>query len=286
MPSSLSKTLWALVTLIAFASLSACAGKLPLVYRVPVQQGNVITVEMLQQLELGMDKRKVTFILGTPLIIDAFHQNRWDYFYSYEPSNARRVQQQASLYFENDRLARIDASIDSKIDFHTVTEASENVLVVPRKKKGGFFAAITPGFLKKEEQDVKQEKIAQSLGSGVNPVQPGSGVATGPGATGEVPGPVAAAPVVIGPTLGAATPPNEIYAPNSSAQFNATGAWSTQAKSATETISPETASQTRYLEQLFDGFGATPTPVAASAPAPEPEAAVTGSKVLTGTTRD
>ena len=164
--------------------------------------------------------------------------------------------------------------------------ASENVLVVPRKKKGGFFAAITPGFLKKEEEDAKQEKIAQSLGSGVNPVQPGSGVATGRGDAGEAPGPVAAAPVVIGPTLDGGAAPNEIYAPNSSTEFNAAGAWSTQAKSATETISPETASQTRYLEQLFDGFGATPTPVAASAPAPEPEAAVTGSKVLTGTTRD
>ena len=286
MPSSFSKTLWAPLTLLLAVSLSACAGKLPLVYRVPVQQGNVITVEMLQQLELGMDRRKVSFILGTPLVIDAFHQDRWDYFYSYEPSNSRRVQQRASLYFEEDRLARIDANIDSKIDFHTVTEASENVLVVPRKKKGGFFAAITPGFLKEEEQEAKQKKIAQSLGSGVNAAQPGSGVATSPGATVAAPEPVAAAPAVIGPTFDGATPPSETYAPNSSAKFNVTGARSTQAKGAAQTISPEIVGQTRYLEELFDGFGTAPTPVAAPAAEKEPQADVTRSSVLTGSTRD
>ena len=287
MPSSFSKTLRALLALLALVSLSACGGKLPLVYRVPVQQGNVITVEMLQQLELGMDKRKVIFILGTPLVIDAFHQDRWDYYYSYEPANSRRVQQGASLYFEEERLARIDANINSKIDFHTVTEASENVLVVPREKKGGFFAALTPGFLKKEEEEVRQEKIARSLDSGVNEVQPGSGVALSPGATGEELDPVVAAPVVLGPTLGSASAaPSEIYAPNSSAEFNTAGAWSTQPKRATEAISAETASQTSYLEQLFDGFGATPTPAAAPAQAADPEPAVVRSSVLTGTTRD
>jgi outer membrane protein assembly factor BamE len=286
MPSSFSKTLCALLALHAFASLSACAGKLPLVYRVPVQQGNVITVEMLQELELGMDRRKVSFILGTPLIIDAFHQERWDYFYSYEPSNSKRVQQRASLFFEADRLTRIDANINSKLAFHTVTEASENVLIVPKQKKGGFFAALTPGFLKKEEEAAKQEKIAQSLGSGVNTVQSGPGVAITPRTAGEVLDPVAVASVVVGPTLGGGAAPSEIYAPNSSAKFNAGGAWSTQPKGATAVISAETVSQTRYLEGLFDNFGAAPTTVAAPAPAAEPEPVVIEPNIFRGTTRD
>jgi outer membrane protein assembly factor BamE len=281
MPASSRKTLCALLALLALAGLSAC------IYRIPIQQGNVITVEMLQTLELGMDKRKVSFVLGTPLVIDAFHQDRWDYFYSYKPANSKRVQQRASLYFEDERLARIDANINSKIDFHTVTEASENVLIVPRKKKGGFFAALTPGFITREEEEAKQEKIAQSLGSGVNEVRPGSGAAVSPGA--EVLDPVTPTPVVFGATLDSAAVPSEVYAPNSSGAFKVTaGAWSMQPKSASAAISAETAAQTSYLEQLFDGFGTstTPTPVAAPAPAAEPEPPAVRSSVLTGTTRD
>ena len=277
MLSGSSKTLCALVALLAIMGSSAC------IYRVPVQQGNVITVEMLQTLELGMDKRKVSFVLGTPLVIDAFHQDRWDYVYTYEPANRKRVEQTASLHFEEDRLARIDANIDSKIDFHTVTEASNNVLIVPRKKRGGFFAALTPGFIAKEEETAKQEKIAQSLGTGVNEVQPGSGVPASPGASAEVVDPVAPAPVVFGPTLDSAAAPSEVYAPNSSTQFNAA---STPAASAVVPISAEAAEQTSYLEQLFDGFGTRATPVVAAPRAAELAPAEIRSEVFTGTTRD
>lgn len=276
MLASPSKTLCALVALLAIIGSSAC------IYRVPVQQGNVITVEMLQSLELGMDRRKVSFVLGTPLVVDAFHQDRWDYFYSYKPANGKRVQQRASLFFEEDRLARIDANIDSRIDFHTVTEASNNVLIVPKKKKGGFFAALTPAFIEKEEELAKQEKIAQSLGTGVNEAQPGSGVPASP----EAIDPVAPAPLVFGPSLDSAAAPSEVYAPNSSTQFNAAGVGSTQAASAVLPISAEAAEQTRYLEQLFDGFGTRATPVVAAPRAAEPAPAEIRSEVFTGTTRD
>ena len=117
MPANFRKALLLLIPLLASLGNSGC------VYTVPIQQGNVVTVEMLQELKLGMDKRKVSFILGTPLVTDAFHQDRWDYFYSYAASGDR-VQQRASLYFEGDRLTRIDADIDSKIDFHTVDRKS------------------------------------------------------------------------------------------------------------------------------------------------------------------
>ena len=287
MPASSSKILCILLALLAIVGSSAC------IYRVPIQQGNVITVEMLQTLELGMDKRKVSFVLGTPLVVDAFHQDRWDYFYSYESANGKRVQQRASLFFEEDRLARIDANINSKIDFHTVTEASDNVLIVPRKKKGGFFAALTPAFVEKEEEDIKQEKIAQSLDSGVNEAQPGSAIAGSSEAAPEVLDPVAPAPVVFGPTLGSAAAPGEVYAPNTSGEFNTSGAWSVPAKSASAPpqptvapISAETAEQTSYLEQLFDGFGTTTTPVVAAPQATVPAPAAGESSVLTGTTRD
>jgi outer membrane protein assembly factor BamE len=276
-----------MLTLLLCMGVTACSGKIPGAYRIPIQQGNVVTVEMLQDLKLGMDKRKVRFILGTPLVIDAFHQNRWDYYYSYQPGSGERVQQRASVYFEDDRLARIDADIDSRIDFHTVTRASENVLIVPRKKKGGFFAALTPAFLKKEEQESAEEKIARSLDSGFNDPQPGSGVPTGAGDTGAALDPVVVAPATIGPGLGDASVPSEIYAPNSSTDIGAlAGAWSTQAGGATGVISAETESQSRYLEELFEDFGTPTIPEAAPAAAAVSEPAATESRDFPRTTRD
>ena len=276
-----------LLALLLCMGVTACSWKIPGAYRIPIQQGNVVTVEMLQELKLGMDKRKVRFILGTPLVIDAFHQDRWDYYYSYQPGSGERVQQRASVYFVDDRLARIDADIDSRIDFHTVTQASENVLIVPRKKKGGFFAALTPAFLKKEEQEIAEEKIARSLDSGFNDPQPGSGVPSSPGDTGAVLDPVVVAPATIGPSLGDASTPSEIYAPNSSTEIGAlAGAWSTQAGSATEQISAETENQSRYLEELFEDFGTPTTPEAAPVAAAVSEPAATESSDFPRTTRD
>ncbi len=267
-------------------AVTACSGKIPGAYRIPIQQGNVITVEMLQELKLGMDKRKVRFILGTPLVTDAFHQGRWDYYYSYQPGSGDRVQQHASVYFKDDRLTRIDANIDSRIDFHTVTHATENVLIVPRKKKGGFFAALTPAFVKKEEEEAAEENLARSLDSGFNDPQPGSGAPGGTGDTGAVLDPALAAPATIGPSIGDARPPSEIYAPNSSTEIEtAAGAWSTEPGSTTEVISAETKSQSRYLEELFEDFGAQTTAEAAPAPAVSAPAAYE-SKDFPGTTRD
>ena len=286
MPANSSKNPWPILALLACLGVSACSGKIPGIYRIPIQQGNVITVEMLQKLELGMDKRKVSFILGTPLVTDAFHLDRWDYFYSYEPGSGAREQQTASLFFEEDRLTRIDANINSQLDFHTVTKASDNVLIVPKKKKGGFFAALTPAFVAKEEEEIKQDEIAKSLDSGFNEPQPESGVAAASEETGEVLDPALAAPAIIGPGLGSVTTPSEIYAPNSSAEFNTAGAWSTPAGSTVETISAETRSQSRYLEELFDDFGAGPAPAAAPAPEAIAEPSVVRSSILTGTTRD
>ncbi len=268
MPESIIRNPLPVLALLASLALSACSGKFPGVYRVPIQQGNVITVAMLQKLELGMDKRKVSFILGTPLVMDAFHLDRWDYYYSYEPGSGAREEQRASLYFEDGRLARIDADINSRLDFRTVTEASENVLIVPPRKKG-FFAALTTGFVEQEQEAQKQEEIARALDPGFDDPQPGSAVNGGSGGTGEVPGTALAAPAVIGPGLDDGTAPNEIYAPNTFTGIEAAGAWSAQPGSGTPIVSAETEGQSRYLEQLFDDFGAASTPGPAESPVSE-----------------
>lgn len=102
MPNSLNRALRILVLSIASASLFGCG--FPGVYKIDVQQGNVVTQEMIDQLRPGMTTRQVRFIMGTPLIQDTFAPNRWDYLYSMQAGHNQRVQERVSLVFENDQL--------------------------------------------------------------------------------------------------------------------------------------------------------------------------------------
>ncbi|NNJ83675.1 MAG: outer membrane protein assembly factor BamE [Gammaproteobacteria bacterium] len=86
---------------------------MPWVYKIDIQQGNVVTQDMLDKLEPGMEKRKVRFILGTPLIVSAFDQNRWDYVYNFQPGGGEREQRRISLFFKDDKLEHIEGNIVS-----------------------------------------------------------------------------------------------------------------------------------------------------------------------------
>jgi len=78
-------------------------------YRVEIQQGNVISAEQLEKLTPGTSRNEVGFILGTPLIVDPFHAERWDYFYSLDPAKGEQVTQyRLSIWFENDKIARTE----------------------------------------------------------------------------------------------------------------------------------------------------------------------------------
>jgi outer membrane protein assembly factor BamE len=77
-------------------------------YKLDVRQGNFVTKEMREQLKLGMSKVQVRFVLGTPLIKDIFHANRWDYVYRFVHNDKIVEQQKLTLYFENENLARIE----------------------------------------------------------------------------------------------------------------------------------------------------------------------------------
>lgn len=75
-------------------------------YKIEVQQGNLVTQEMLNQLELNMQAKKVRFIMGTPLMIDTFHQQRWDYLYSLQPGGSQRQQRKITLFFDKNKLLK------------------------------------------------------------------------------------------------------------------------------------------------------------------------------------
>ncbi|MCP3751711.1 outer membrane protein assembly factor BamE [Pseudomonas sp. SBB6] len=98
-----------LLTSLTFVGLLALAGcSFPGVYKIDIQQGNVVTQDMIDQLRPGMTRRQVRFIMGNPLIQDTFHTNRWDYLYSLQPGGGERQQERMSIFFnENDQLASL-----------------------------------------------------------------------------------------------------------------------------------------------------------------------------------
>ncbi|QGU31618.1 outer membrane protein assembly factor BamE [Thermochromatium tepidum] len=84
---------------------------LPFVYKMTVQQGNILTEEMVDALELGMTKRQVSLVLGTPPLVSFFHNNRWDYTYTLKHGHQPMEQRHLTLYFEGDQLVRIEGDL-------------------------------------------------------------------------------------------------------------------------------------------------------------------------------
>jgi outer membrane protein assembly factor BamE len=99
----------------ATALLSACTSvpRIPGVtpYKIEIQQGNYVSQDMVAQLKPGMTKEQVRFALGTPLLIDIFHADRWDYVYWKEASDGRREQRKLAVFFEDGKLARLDGDV-------------------------------------------------------------------------------------------------------------------------------------------------------------------------------
>lgn len=105
------------ITLISAALLlGACSSiptpQFPGVYKIPISQGNIITQDMIDQLEPGMTRRQVNFVMGTPLVRDPYDQDRWDYVFNYQPGGGVRGQERVTLYFENDRLNRFEGDFE------------------------------------------------------------------------------------------------------------------------------------------------------------------------------
>ncbi len=94
----------ALFTAILALLLSGCLT----VYKTEIQQGNVVTQEMIDKLKPGMTRSQVRFVLGTPLIVDPFHPDRWDYYYYLRRANETAGEtQRVTVVFKNDLLIAV-----------------------------------------------------------------------------------------------------------------------------------------------------------------------------------
>ena len=103
-----------IVLAMGISMIAGACSQLPQVtpYRMEIQQGNMVNQEMISKLAPGMTKDQVRFILGSPLIIDPFRVDRWDYIFLRQPENKSQVEKRrVVVYFENDKLSRIEGDV-------------------------------------------------------------------------------------------------------------------------------------------------------------------------------
>lgn len=94
-----------LLLVLACASLLAAC---QIVYKLPTRQGNVIEQKQLDQLQVGLTREQVTYLMGTPLAASPFREDRWDYVGYYKSPRGKVSKRVVTLYFEDDKLARME----------------------------------------------------------------------------------------------------------------------------------------------------------------------------------
>ena len=104
------------IILLALPLAAACASAPSITsyltpYRIDVRQGNFVSQEMVAQLKAGQTKDQVRFILGTPLLADMFHADRWDYVYRFQPGRGEAQQRRVTVFFSDGKLSRIAGDV-------------------------------------------------------------------------------------------------------------------------------------------------------------------------------
>src|SRR5699024_1435850 len=102
-----------LLGLIIVGSLvSGCSiDSLPFVYKPDIHQGTILNQENADQLRLGMTRRQVQFVLGSPPLVDPFHSDRWDYIEATRPGGGKFQSQRLTVFFEEDRLVAVEGDL-------------------------------------------------------------------------------------------------------------------------------------------------------------------------------
>ena len=121
-----------LLTSLTLVSCSTILNNLPGVYTLEIQQGNIIDQTMVDQLRPGMNKRQVVYIMGSPMLEDFFHKNRWDYLYSDKASGEDLMQKQLSLYFDNDHLVGVQGDFRPSA-VPVIKPSTESTVDVPKR---------------------------------------------------------------------------------------------------------------------------------------------------------
>lgn len=111
-----------LFPVLALSLLSACSWLTP--YKIDINQGNIIEPQKVAQLQPGMSREQVRFLMGTSMLQDSFTPDRWDYLYYRKPGRKDPETQRLSLFFNGDRLIRVEGTGASQIPAFNQTNSS------------------------------------------------------------------------------------------------------------------------------------------------------------------
>jgi outer membrane protein assembly factor BamE len=100
-----------LISALLLSLIAGCSGGYIASHRIDVQQGNALDQESVARLKPGLSRSQVRFLLGTPLVVDPFRTDRWDYVYMYYTAGKLTEQKRISLFFDGDTLARIEGDL-------------------------------------------------------------------------------------------------------------------------------------------------------------------------------
>jgi len=103
-------------------------------YRIDVEQGNVLTQEAVDQLQPGMDRRQVAFLLGTPLLTDDFRPERWDYYYTLKTGHGVFIRRHMVMFFDGDTLVRLEGDMRPGGGDNTIADERDKRLERQTKK--------------------------------------------------------------------------------------------------------------------------------------------------------
>ncbi len=118
---------------LSFTGCSTTLNNLPGVYSLGIQQGNIITQDMINQLRPNMTKRQILYIMGSSMLVDVFHQNRWDYLYSEQPGGEARMQKRISLYFNDDKLIGVQGDFRPS-SLPVIIQSKEQTVDLPTRE--------------------------------------------------------------------------------------------------------------------------------------------------------
>jgi outer membrane protein assembly factor BamE len=145
-----------MLTSLTLSGLLALAGcSFPGVYKIDIQQGNVVTQDMIDQLRPGMSRSQVRFIMGNPLITDTFHANRWDYLYSIQPGGRQRLQERIGVMFnDSDQLVALSGDFMPGVsrDQAILGEPGGSVVTEPAQQPQTQDKPAAPGSLLEQIQ--------------------------------------------------------------------------------------------------------------------------------------
>ncbi len=110
---TLIRRLGVLLLLLCLAGCTTLQGFSLRPYRMNVQQGNFLEAKDIDQIEVGMTRSQVRFLIGTPMVADPFNTQRWDYVFFFKVGRTREeIMSNMTIWFENDRVVRIDRPED------------------------------------------------------------------------------------------------------------------------------------------------------------------------------